>query len=264
MQQCNSLQQQITLLPSTTLVRLIFDRIVLWIVYAIFMNRERAFTGESTSSAGAGGLRERTNTLESARSLEEMSLGSPPRASFSRPSQTFRKRRGSKVISWIQDRKINSIALISGLDSVVYGTKAASETVRIMGIQPPRYIWYMLSGACCDIIQLCIDMLLFMTFHIEDASMCWAASFGLSVVFRHSFHRYLVFGDYVGGYYQSLAKMYGAYSVIIVLSTLFNILITKVLHVSHYMAWISTLLWTGIANYFILKRIWSFGGTSSK
>ena len=79
---------------------------------------------------------------------------------------------------------------------------------------------------------------------IEDASICWAATFFLSVVFRHSFHRYLVFGDYVGGYKASLARMYGGYSIIIVLSTLFNILMTRVATFSHYVAWILTLLWT--------------------
>ena len=55
-------------------------------------------------------------------------------------------------------------------------------------------------------------------------------------------------------------RMYAGYSIIIVLSTLFNVLVTKVLQVPHYIAWIVTLLWTGIANYFILKKLWSFGG----
>eukprot|EP00979_Chaetoceros_neogracilis_P006289 scaffold1269_cov242-Chaetoceros_neogracile.AAC.10 len=35
---------------------------------------------------------------------------------------------------------------------------------------------------------------------------------------------------------------------------------TKAMHFTHYQAWITTLLWTGIVNYFILKHIWSFGG----
>ena len=147
---------------------------------------------------------------------------------------------------------------IEGLDRVVFGTSSAAEVVRLAGVQPPRYLWYMLSGAMCDVIQLCMDMLLHT--QIQDASVCWAVTFFLSVVFRHSFHRYLVFGDYVGGYKASLARMYGGYSIIIVLSTIFNILMTRVATFSHYVAWILTLLWTGIANYFILKKLWSFGG----
>lgn len=54
--------------------------------------------------------------------------------------------------------------------------------------------------------------------------------------------------------------MYGGYSVIMVISTVFNMVMTKSLHFTHYVAWIATLLWTGIVNYFILKHIWSFGG----
>ena len=54
--------------------------------------------------------------------------------------------------------------------------------------------------------------------------------------------------------------MYGGYSVIILLSTAFNVLITRVWKIPHGLAWLATLLWTGIANYFILKKLWSFGG----
>lgn len=155
------------------------------------------------------------------------------------------------------------IYLVTGLDRVVYGTVAAADAIRIAGIQPPRYLWYMLSGAGCDILQLIMDMILHFLFGIHDASICWAVSFFLSIVFRHTSHRYLVFGDYVGGYRKSLLRMYAAYSIIIVLSTLFNILMVQMASISHYLAWILTLLWTGIANYFILKRIWTFGGGSS-
>jgi len=56
--------------------------------------------------------------------------------------------------------------------------------------------------------------------------------------------------------------MYAGYSIIMVISTIFNIIMTKVFLFSHYKAWIATLLWTGIVNYFILKHIWSFGGSS--
>ena len=152
---------------------------------------------------------------------------------------------------------------ITGLDRVLFGTVAAADAVLILGIQPPRYLWYMLSGAFCDIIQFHIDVFLHVALQIHDASVCWALGFLLSIVFRHSSHRYLVFGDYVGGYWASLTRMYAGYSVIIVLSTIFNVLMTRVAVVSHYVAWIMTLLWTGIANYFILKKLWNFGGNSS-
>lgn len=58
-------------------------------------------------------------------------------------------------------------------------------------------------------------------------------------------------------------RMYGGYSIIMVISTIFNIIMTKAMHFTHYQAWITTLLWTGIVNYFILKHIWSFGGPTA-
>jgi len=156
------------------------------------------------------------------------------------------------------------ISLISGVDKVAFGTVSAAEAVEICGVKPMQYLWYMLSGAICDVIQLLIDCFLHFGVGIEDASICWLMSFFISVAFRHTTHRYLVFGDYVGGYSNSLLRMYGGYSVIIVLSTLFNIAITKVIKVPHYVGFIFTLGWTGIVNYFILKKLWSFGGKPSK
>mmetsp|Transcript_6371 Transcript_6371/g.17350 ORF Transcript_6371/g.17350 Transcript_6371/m.17350 type:complete len:231 (-) Transcript_6371:2348-3040(-) len=161
------------------------------------------------------------------------------------------------------DNKEGGVPIVTGLDKVVFGTQPACEVVSICGLHPPRYLCYMLSGAICDIIQFGLDLLLHFFFEIEDASLCWAMGFGLSIIFRHTTHRYLVFGDYVGGYRSSLMRMYAGYSVIIVLSTVFNIVMTKYVMVEHYVAWIVTLLWTGIVNYFILKKLWSFGGKSA-
>lgn len=155
------------------------------------------------------------------------------------------------------------VPLIRGIDRVINGTKPAADVVLICGIKPLRYLWYMLSGVCCDSIQFGIDICLYHFLHITDPSICWVLGFGLSIIFRHSFHRYLVFGAYVGGYWKSLFRMYTGYSVTIFLSTVFNIVMTKNFHVSHYKAWVATLLWTGIVNYFILKHIWNFGGDSS-
>jgi putative flippase GtrA len=152
--------------------------------------------------------------------------------------------------------------MIEGLDRVVFGTVSAAEAVSLCGIRPPRYLCYMVSGSLCDVIQFGIDLVLHYIFYIHDASICWVLGFGMSIFFRHSTHRYLVFGNYVGGYYNSLLRMYAGYSITIVLSTIINFLLTKKANISHYHAWIFTLLWTGIVNYFILKRMWSFGGAS--
>jgi len=153
------------------------------------------------------------------------------------------------------------IPLFRGLDRVITGAQPASETVYVCGIKPIRYLWYMLSGSLCDIIQFFIDFALLRVFNVRDPSYCWAIGFGISILFRHTSHRYLIFGDYVGGYWNSLTRMYTGYSITIVISTVFNMIMTKILLLHHYVAWVITLLWTGIVNYFILKRIWTFDGS---
>jgi hypothetical protein len=180
-----------------------------------------------------------------------------------------------RIIDWIQSIEIRApsskvggrghrVPLIAGLDHVVYGHAAAADVVVFAGgrVQPPRYCFYMLSGALCDVLQFGMDWMLHSSRLIQDDSLCWAVGFFLSVVFRHSSHRYLVFGKYMGGYYKSLCRMYAAYSIIIVLSTLFHrvIMTIQVAFFSHTAAWFLTLAWTGVANYFILKKVWSFGG----
>jgi hypothetical protein len=186
-----------------------------------------------------------------------------------------------RIVDWIQrieipimttktpaggsKRRRYYVPLISGLDHVIYGTAAAADVVVLFGLKKkplPRYCFYMLSGALCDMMQFGVDSTLHHMHIIVDDSTCWAVGFFVSIAFRHTSHRYLVFGNYVGGYYRSLGRMYAAYSIIILLSTLFHILVTKgvVASFSHTSAWFLTLLWTGVANYFILKKIWNFGG----
>ena len=160
------------------------------------------------------------------------------------------------------------VHIISGLEKVfIYGTHPAADAVLILGIQPPRYLCYMISGMICDVIQFMFDFVLHSkhTLGIQDASICWFVSFFISVFFRHTTLRYLVFGNYVGGYYQSLKRIYSGYSIIIVLSTAFNYTMThsSKINLPHYIAYIITLLWTGIVNYFILKKLWSFTGTTT-
>jgi hypothetical protein len=156
-----------------------------------------------------------------------------------------------------------TVPFITGLDRVVYGPYSCADAVSFFGgtIRPPRYVWYMISGFSCDIIQFCLDLLLHVGLGITDASTCWSISFTISIAFRHTTHRYLVFGNYVGGYYRSLIRMYTGYSVSIILSTIFNQLLTRSANIPHYVAYLFTLFWTGIVNYFMLKRLWSFGGS---
>jgi hypothetical protein len=53
------------------------------------------------------------------------------------------------------------------------------------------------------------------------------------------------------------------YSSSIVISMLTNHLIVSFLNYSHRTAWIITMLWTGIYNYFMLKASWGRKSVSS-
>ena len=150
---------------------------------------------------------------------------------------------------------------IEGIDLVVSGNASAAEVVRLFGWKPPQYAWFVLAGATSDIIQLIIDMILHYKMGIEDAGVCWMAGFGISILFRHTLHRYLTFGKYKGSYWSSLLRTYAAYSLSIILSTVFDEVVTKGGGLPHYVAWVVTLLWTGLMNFFILKYSWTLGGS---
>ncbi len=66
----------------------------------------------------------------------------------------------------------------------------------------------------------------------------------------------LVFGETEGSYCVSLGRTYLAYAASIILSVVSNYCIVNTLGASHRDAWIITMLWTGIMNYFILKATW--------
>lgn len=163
-----------------------------------------------------------------------------------------------------QDNDNNVVYWITGLEYVFLQVpgESCADCVKIVGIKPPRYLWYMISGFLNDILQFIVSIGLYNTRGL-DPSACWFLGFTLSIPCRHVLHRYLVFGNYIGGYYHSLGRMYCAYSIIIVLSTIFNKVINTYIQffqskeVNFIFIFILTLLWTGIVNYFILKKIWT-------
>ena len=245
--------------------------------------RERAFSQTEVDPASplvlspyhkrlgtAGSLRDRTNTVESIRSLESLddTVSSPLRPRKLQTQHSVAKR----VIDTIQSvtipkwlTKHRTVHLITGIDIVYFGTVAAADVVKICGYQPPRYAWYMLSGSSCDVLQFLVDHVLY--YREWNSASSWVVAFMASIVVRHTTHRYLVFGDYVCGYRASLMRMYMAYSFSIVVSTAFNYFVTRngERHAGlyHSAIWIVTSLWTGVANYFILKYMWKSDKTSS-
>ena len=178
-----------------------------------------------------------------------------------------------KVVDWIQSIRIGrqrDVPLVTGLDRVwlvspggARPTESCATAVQIAGIKPPAYLWYQISGGVCDVLQFALFYGLKYA-GLTNASAIWCLGFCLSIPCRHTSHRYLVFGDYVGGYWRSLARLYGGYSVTIVLSTGFNMLMDHlVVGADMLLLWLITMVFSGVANYFVLKRFWSFGGSAS-
>ena len=163
------------------------------------------------------------------------------------------------------------------------------ERITVFGRKIPHYFWFMLSGALCDVAQAFIDYFVYLLYAFEweratvwyftaswipssymTYSGSWAVSYTLSIVIRHSSHRFIgtkcgckrisslcvVFGEYEGTYCSSLMMTYFSYSSSIVLSILTNHILVEIFHMSHQHAWIITMLWTGIYNYFMLKMNW--------
>jgi len=135
---------------------------------------------------------------------------------------------------------------------------AHQEKCEVCGRKVPQYFWFMLSGALCDVGQAVIDFCIYnvYTYEWERATVCWTLSYTLSIIVRHSSHRILVFGDFEGSYCYSLAKTYLTYSSSIIISMFSNHIIVTVLGFNHRDAWIITMIWTGIYNYFMLKASW--------
>jgi hypothetical protein len=128
----------------------------------------------------------------------------------------------------------------------------------LCGYKMPQYFWFMISGALCDVIQAILDFIVYniYVYEWERATVCWTISYTLSIIFRHSSHRFIVFGDFEGSYCVSLGRTYLAYSASIVISMVTNHFIVDIFRISHARAWLATMIWTGIVNYFLLKASW--------
>ena len=150
-----------------------------------------------------------------------------------------------------------SFTLIATMSSP---TISHQENIRIFGYRIPHYFWFMMSGALCDIIQAFVDFFIYNM--LPDtaphrATICWTVSYTISIFIRHYSHRIIVFGEYEGSYCSSLARTYLTYSSSIVISMVCNHLLVNYAGLQHREAWIVTMLWTGIYNYFMLKASWN-------
>ena len=135
---------------------------------------------------------------------------------------------------------------------------AHQDKCRICGYKVPLYFWFVLSGALCDIVQALIDYGVSQIYTLDyyRPTVCWTVSYTLVIIVRHYSHRLLVFGEFEGSYCSSLGRTYLTYSSSIVISMMTNHILVDMFFFTHQQAWVLTMLWTGVYNYFALKSNW--------
>eukprot|EP00754_Rhynchopus_humris_P044339 Rhum_TRINITY_DN4068_c0_g1::Rhum_TRINITY_DN4068_c0_g1_i1::g.12840::m.12840 len=96
-------------------------------------------------------------------------------------------------------------------------------------------------------------------------TLSWALAYALSVVWQHSLHAFFVFGGYGGmGYWRSLGAMYVAYSGSILTSPVINYALIEYAKVDHGVAFLATLLITGLGNYLLLTKSMGSGHNATE
>lgn len=100
-----------------------------------------------------------------------------------------------------------------------------AESVRWRGKLLPRYGWYMLSGALCDIGQFVLYKLLWNTFGLP--TLAWTAAYVLSIAMRQETHKVFVFGHYEGAWWKNLWRFYCVYFLTVATSMPVNLLLVR-------------------------------------
>mmetsp|Transcript_48897 Transcript_48897/g.98383 ORF Transcript_48897/g.98383 Transcript_48897/m.98383 type:complete len:217 (+) Transcript_48897:45-695(+) len=148
--------------------------------------------------------------------------------------------------------------------------RAMADRIKCCGRTLPRYLWYMLSGAICDIFQFLFDgvfsSLMTDTITYERDTVAWTVAYVMTISLRHETHRIFVFGAYEGSYWLNLGKMYATYATTIVASIFLRAALARAAEglpadllailSARTCAYLGTVLFTGVFSYFALKKSW--------
>lgn len=104
-----------------------------------------------------------------------------------------------------------------------------ADSVKWRGKRLPRYGWYMLSGAVCDVGQFVFYKLLWSTLQMPTFS--WTAAYVVSIAMRQESHRIFVFGSYQGTWWSNLWNFYCIYFVTVLTSVPVNKMLVQLMHV---------------------------------
>jgi putative flippase GtrA len=102
-----------------------------------------------------------------------------------------------------------------------------AETVRWRGKLLPRYGWYMLSGAVCDVGQFVLYKTLWNS--VGSPTFSWTAAYVLSIAMRQEAHKVFVFGHYEGSWWKSLWRFYCVYFLTVATSMPVNWLLVRLM-----------------------------------
>eukprot|EP00123_Amoebidium_parasiticum_P022466 comp87909_c0_seq1/m.48520 comp87909_c0_seq1/g.48520 ORF comp87909_c0_seq1/g.48520 comp87909_c0_seq1/m.48520 type:complete len:149 (-) comp87909_c0_seq1:26-472(-) len=119
-----------------------------------------------------------------------------------------------------------------------------------------QVIWFNISGAIGTVIFNFFyeGLLRVWPSDFKRATVCWAVSYFVSIIWQHALHRYLVFGT-GSPYLRSLVYTYTCYTLSIVLSTIINdVVFIQYLGLSPSKAFYATLIATGFINYFTVRN----------
>mmetsp|Transcript_2299 Transcript_2299/g.3088 ORF Transcript_2299/g.3088 Transcript_2299/m.3088 type:complete len:179 (-) Transcript_2299:46-582(-) len=145
---------------------------------------------------------------------------------------------------------------------------ALADRVQCGGRKIPRYLWYMLSGAICDVFQFGLDHIVssMLISSYEKDTISWTVAYILTIALRHETHRIFVFGAYEGSYCANLTKMYMTYATTITASILLRSVLARyaeglpILFLTYLSArtwgYLGTVAFTGVFSYFALKKNW--------
>lgn len=102
-----------------------------------------------------------------------------------------------------------------------------AETVRWKGRLLPRYAWYMLSGAVCDVGQFLMYKTLWTSLGLPTFS--WTAAYLLSIAMRQESHKVFVFGHYDGSWFKNLCRFYCVYFITVATSMPVNLVLVRLM-----------------------------------
>jgi putative flippase GtrA len=118
-----------------------------------------------------------------------------------------------------------------------------------------EFIRFGMSGSIGTIIFYVFYELLYRANPIETnkATITWAVSYFISIIWQHALHRYLVFGWKGTSYFKTLFWTYISYSLSIIMSPIIIFILVDKLGIDYRIGWVVSLCATGLFNYVTLS-----------